>query len=309
MNKIIAIVGPTASGKTALSIEIAKHFNSEIISCDSMQIYKKMNIGTAKPTLEEMQGIPHHMIDICEPYDNFSCADYVHMAKQHITQIHSDNKIPIFCGGTGLYLDNVLSDTRFASYADSIDLNIRNELTAFPPDVLYERLQSIDLPSGETIHPNNTKRIIRALEIYYMTGKTKTQWDMESKTNADIYDTTIIGLDYRNRESLYDQINRRVDIMISSGLVDEVKALDINRLINTTAGQAIGYKEVISYIKNECTFDDMVEQIKLNTRRYAKRQLTWFRRNEKIVWYYAEDFNNNITKYKEVVNNLDRVLT
>jgi tRNA dimethylallyltransferase len=302
MDKIIAVVGPTASGKTALSIDLAEHINGEIISCDSMQIYKKMNIGTAKPTAEETRGITHHMIDIIEPYDNFSCADYVEAAKKCIDEIHSRNKTPIFCGGTGLYLDNVLTDNIFSEHTSVTA--IREELMLLSPNVLHERLRSVDPDSADAIHQNNVKRVVRALEIYYATGKTKTQWDIESRLSADKYDAVIIGLDYRNRDTLYNRIDRRVDIMIADGLVDEVKSLDIDRLILSTAGQAIGYKEVIRYLKNECNFDDMVNEIKLNTRHYAKRQLTWFRRNEKIRWYYAEDFNEDIIKFEEIVNNL-----
>jgi len=302
MNRIIAVVGPTASGKTALSLDLAEYFNSEIISCDSMQIYRQMNIGTAKPAPDEMRGIVHHMIDIAAPYDNFSCADYSAMAKRCVTEMHAANKIPIFCGGTGLYLDSVLTDNTFSS--DKTDPALRDELMSRPPDELYKRLQTVDPDAAEAIHPNNVKRVVRALEIFHTTGKTKTQWDKESRTPYSKYDLTVIGLDYRSRDTLYERIDRRVDMMIAAGLVDEVRSLDIDRLMLSTAGQAIGYKEVIAYLKNQCSYDEMIAEIKLFTRRYAKRQLTWFRRNRNIVWYYGEDFNNDITKYKEIVNNL-----
>lgn len=309
MQKILAVVGPTASGKTTLAIELAKIFNGEIISCDSMQIYRNMNIGTAKPTIDEMNGIPHHLIDIIEPYDNFSCFDYVTAAKNCIDDIKNRNKMPIFCGGTGLYLDSVLTDNKFAEHHSPTDTAIRDRLSQESPANLHQQLQTIDSDSAATIHPNNVKRVIRALEIYYMTGKTKTQWDKESRSDNTIYNPIIIGLDYQNRDLLYEKIDRRVDMMISAGLVDEVKSLDIDRLSLSTAGQAIGYKEVIEYIRNECTFDEMINKIKLNTRRYAKRQLTWFKRNTNIRWYYSENFDNDTTKYKEIVNNLFMLLT
>lgn len=312
MQKIIAVVGPTASGKTTLSIELAKQLNGEIISCDSMQIYKKMNIGTAKPTVNEMQGITHHMIDIVEPYANFSCAEYAKMAKQRINDIQLNGKTPIICGGTGLYLDSVLYNNKFADQpSQPSGDDVRYKLSLESPDVLYNQLKSIDPESAEIIHSNNVKRIIRALEIYYLTGRTKTQWDMDSRSNtcSIVYDTLIIGLDYRNRDTLYNRINKRVDMMINDGLVDEVKSFDIEKFKNSTAGQAIGYKEVIRYIDNEYSFEEMIETIKLNTRHYAKRQLTWFKRNNNIVWYFGEDFDNDITKFKEIVNNLYSVLT
>ena len=302
MNKVIAVVGPTASGKTALSLDIAEYFNSEIISCDSMQIYKQMNIGTAKPATDEMRGIVHHMIDIAEPYDNFSCADYADMAKRCVSELHAADKIPIFCGGTGLYLDSVLTDNTFSS--DKTDMKLREELLSQPPDELYKQLQEIDPESAAATHPNNVKRVVRAIEIYRTTGITKTQWDRESRLTGNKYDAVIIGLDYRSRHTLYDRIDRRVDMMIAAGLIDEVRSLDIDRLMISTAGQAIGYKEVIRYLKNQCSYDEMIAEIKLFTRRYAKRQLTWFRRNKDIVWYYGEDFNDDTTKYKQIVNNL-----
>ena len=302
MNRVIAVVGATASGKTALSLDLAEYLNSEIISCDSMQIYRHMNIGTAKPTIDEMRGIVHHMIDIAEPYDNFSCADYADMAKRCVSEMHAANKTPIFCGGTGLYLDSVLTDNTFST--EKTDMELREELLSQPPDELYKQLREIDSESAEATHPNNVKRVVRALEIYHTTGITKTQWDKESRLTGDKYDAVIIGLDYRNRDTLYARIDRRVDMMISDGLIDEVRSLDIDRLMTSTAGQAIGYKEVIRYLKNQCSYDEMIAEIKLFTRRYAKRQLTWFRRNKNIVWYHGEDFNDDITKFKQIVNNL-----
>lgn len=302
MIDLIAVAGPTASGKTKCAVYVAEFMNGEVISCDSMQIYRRMDIGTAKPTVDEMRGIPHHMIDIVEPYDNFSCADYTVTAKRCIDDIRSRGKIPVLCGGTGLYLDSLLTDNRFAEHPS--DSEIRTELARFSPDELYTQLQTIDPDSASLIHKNNVKRVIRALEIYRLTGKTKTQWDIESRISDNEYNAAVIGLDYRNRNTLYDRINFRVDLMIQSGLVDEVKSLDINKFSESTAGQAIGYKEVIGYLKNEYSHDEMIEKIKLNTRRYAKRQLTWFRRNENINWYYNEDFNKEIIKLEQIVKDL-----
>lgn len=302
MIDLIAVAGPTASGKTKCAVYIAEFMNGEVVSCDSMQIYRHMDIGTAKPTIDEMLGIPHHMIDIVEPYDNFSCADYTLTAKRCIDDIRSRGKIPVLCGGTGLYLDSVLTDNRFAEHTS--DSEIRTELARFSLDELHVQLQMIDPDSASLIHKNNVKRVIRALEIYRLTGKTKTQWDIESRISDNEYNAVIIGLDYRDRNTLYDRINLRVDLMIESGLVDEVESLDINKLSESTAGQAIGYKEVIGYLKNEYSYDEMIEKIKLNTRRYAKRQLTWFRRNKNINWYYNEDFDKEITKFKQIVKDL-----
>ena len=280
--KIIAIVGPTASGKTELSIRVAHALDGEIISCDSMQIYKKMDIGTAKPSKEEMMGIPHHIIDAAEPDSVFSCADYKALAEEAAADIISRNKTPIFCGGTGLYLDSVLK----CGFSPNVPVGIREELSKRDADSLYEQLCSVDPISAQGIHKNNVKRVIRALEIYIGTGRTKTEWDELSKSEESDYDPLIFGLDFENRDVLYDRINRRVDIMLENGLVDEVK--NIRSKLSQTSSQGIGYKEIIKYLDGELSFDDAVELLKKNTRNYAKRQLTYFRRNKNIIWSYPD---------------------
>ncbi len=285
--KIIAIVGPTATGKTALSVELAKRFNGEIISCDSMQIYKNMDIGTAKVKDEETCGIKHHLVGIAEPIENFSCADYAVLAKKKAEEILARGKIPIFCGGTGLYLDSVLSENEFSAAGQ--DTEYREKLMKKSPDELYAELLKIDPQSAEKTHKNNVKRVIRALEIRYITGITKTEWDRRSREKESRYDAFIIGLDYKNRETLYGRINKRVDMMIEEGLINEVKALDCKSFRESTASQGIGYKEILAYIDGKATLSDTVEQIKKNSRNYAKRQITWFRKNKKITWIYRDD--------------------
>ncbi len=292
-SKILAIAGPTASGKTALSIEMAKRYNGEIVSCDSMQIYKFMNIGTAKPTKAEMDGIPHYMIDEISPKDNFSVVQYAERARGYIDDILSRGKLPILVGGTGLYLDSVINNTKFSeSEGDEI---YRNELYALAEkegnSAVHKLLEKIDKESAEKIHENNLRRVIRALEIYKTTGKTMTQVNIES-VQEPLYDCLTIGLDIE-RQMLYDRINRRVDIMISDGLLDEVRGImEMGIDKDTTAMQAIGYKELVSYFEGDCSLDEAVEKIKQESRRYAKRQMTWLRRNENINWIVLQnDYN------------------
>ncbi len=289
-SKILALAGPTASGKTALSIELAKRYNGEIISCDSMQIYKYMDIGTAKPTEEEKQGIPHYMIDIVSPNDNFSVVQYVSLARGYIDDILKRGKLPILVGGTGLYLDSVINNTKFSD-ADG-DEEYRNFLYSLAEKegngAVHKLLEEIDKDSAEKIHENNLRRVIRALEIYKTTGKTMTEVNLES-VREPLYDALIIGLTM-DRELLYERINKRVDIMLRDGLLDEVKALldkGVDR--NSTALQAIGYKELISYFDGETSLEEAIDKIKQESRRYAKRQLTWFRRNEKINWIVLQN--------------------
>ncbi len=300
--KVVSVVGPTASGKTALAIGLANEFNGEIISCDSMQIYKKMDIGTAKPTKEEQASAVHHLIDIVDPDISFSCADYAVMAKEKIVQISSKGKLPIFCGGTGLYVDHVLNNTAFSEagrddeYRDYLNKKIEEEGV----DAVFEELRKVDPESADSIHPNNTKRVVRALEIYHVTGKTKSWWDEESKKAESPYDSIMICLDFKNRDILYERIDKRVDAMLECGLVDEVKSLIFNEGINLsdTARQGIGYKEIIDYLNNKCTLDDAVELIKKGTRNYAKRQLTWFRRYDDVHRIFVDECDN----FEDIVN-------
>ncbi len=284
-NKIIAVAGPTASGKTGLAIELAKRFSGEVVSCDSMQIYCGMDIGTAKPTRDEMCGIPHHMLDIVEPDIRYSVADFVRDARACIDDCISRGKLPVVAGGTGLYMDSVLMNIAFDEVVQ--DMDYRNEMQNFADqfgtEALHKLLREKDADAAEKIHPNNVRRVIRALEVCHTTGKTFTQVNAESRREP-VYDAKIFGID-TDRQILYDRIDRRVDLMLEHGLLDEVKHfydLGLNR--RTTAMQAIGYKELFDYLDGSCSLNDAVEKIKMESRRYAKRQLTWFRRNEAIDW-------------------------
>lgn len=297
---VIAIVGPTATGKTKLGVEIAKHFNGEIISADSMQIYKKLNIGTAKPTTDEQQNIPHHLIDILEPSRDFSVADYVEKAHETIDSINKKSKLPILVGGTGLYINSVLDNVMFSK--SSKDTKLRMELVELNnkkgTDYLLEILKKIDIQSYDRLKTEkNPKRVIRAIEIYKTTGTTVTKHNEQSKLEGTNYTTIKIGLNYENRELLYDKINSRVDKMIDSGLIEECK--EIKKLnLSKTAAKAIGYKELMPYIYGEDTLENCTNNLKQGTRRYAKRQLTWFRRDKDINWIYIDKFDN----YNDLLN-------
>ncbi len=286
-NKVICIVGPTASGKTALSIALAKALSGEIVSGDSMQIYKGMDIGTAKPTSDEREGVPHHMLSVMSPTENYSAARYVEDAGACVEDILFRGKTPIIVGGTGLYIDSLVKGTEFATFEE--DETYRRELWEIyekhGAEFLHDMLKQADSKRAEEIHKNNVKRVIRALEVYKATGKTISQHDEETKSNPPRYDATYIGLMFENRDRLYMRINERVDKMLLDGLLDEVKALlDSGISPDATSMQAIGYKELVSYFRGECTLEAAVEEIKTASRRYAKRQMTWFRRNERINW-------------------------
>ena len=290
--KILAVVGPTASGKSALAIELAKRFNGEIICCDSMQIYKQMNIGTAKPDEEELNSAVHHLFDFADPKVSFSCADYIPLAQAVVEDILSRGKLPIFCGGTGLYLDRFLSGAEFES--TDVDENFRRKMNDFAlefgNEALHQKLREIDPKSADEIHPNNVKRVIRALEIYKTSGRTKSEIDSESKSFESKYDCLQIGLKYENRELLYDRINLRVDKMMQAGLLEETNELLEAGVfeVNATAAQAIGYKELLNYFNNEKTLISAVEDLKMATRRYAKRQMTWFSAHGNVNWLVAD---------------------
>ncbi|MBQ7411916.1 MAG: tRNA (adenosine(37)-N6)-dimethylallyltransferase MiaA [Clostridia bacterium] len=290
--RVLAIVGPTAVGKTALAIELAKRLNGEIISCDSMQIYRGMDIGTAKATIEERAQIKHHLIDILDPHSSFSCADYQVLAREAINDILSRKKTPIFCGGTGLYLDSVLE---IPSFTDTVrDDALRAELEAFAKEngahALHNMLRELDPESAEQIHENNIKRVIRAIEIFKTTGKRKSELDALSREQESPYDSVVFFLCARNKELLYSRIEARVDLMLSLGLLDECRALYNAGVLDgkTTASGAIGYKELIPYLKGEASFEDCVAQLKLSTRHYAKRQLTWFKKKNYHTIYTDE---------------------
>ena len=288
---IIAIVGPTASGKTRLSVELAAHLGAEILSFDSMQIYRGMDIGTAKPTIEERQGIAHHMIDIADPREDYSVSRFVEEADRCLQDILSRGKTAILVGGTGLYIDSLMRGLEFAPLPQS---GVREELTRIAQEegieVLMERLRAVDPESAERIHPSNHKRVIRALEIYLESGKTMTQHNLESQEKPPKYAPLWIGLDYVNRDALYSRINRRVDLMVKQGLLEELQTLLAQGIAhNTTSMQAIGCKELMGYLRGECTLQEAVELLKQASRRYAKRQRTWFRRNPEVNWLMLED--------------------
>lgn len=298
--RIIAVVGPTASGKSGLAVELAKILDGEIISCDSMQVYRGMDIGTAKVTKAEMQGITHHLIDVCEPTEDFSCAQYCELAKKAIEDIQGRGKRVIFCGGTGLYLDSVIGLSCFSEAG--IDEAFRAEMSKKSPDVLHQMLFEIDPESAAAIHKNNVKRVIRALEIYHLTGKTKSECDRRSmELSQPPYESIRIGLNLRDRQTLYGKINERVDIMMRAGLIDEVKRLDCPAFRSSTASDGIGYKEILNYFDGWGTLYEAIEQIKKNSRNYAKRQLTWFKRNQAVNWIFTDDFEGE-NKFKLIVN-------
>ena len=283
--KLVCVVGPTASGKTAYAIELAKARDGEIISCDSMQIYKYMDIGTAKPTAEERAAVPHHMVDFVDPNTDYSVADFAAEARRCIADVLGRGRLPVLCGGTGLYVDSILNGIDFSE--DRRDDEYRAELRQLAEergnDAVYAQLVEADPEEAEKVHPNNLKRVIRALEICKTSGMTKTEADRRA-VGGRSYDAELIGLT-AERETLYGRINERVDRMMEQGLLDEVrKILDMNVRRNSTAMQAIGYKELIEYLDGRCGLDEAVETIKRESRRYAKRQLTWFKRNKNIKW-------------------------
>lgn len=281
----MVIAGPTASGKTALAAELAKKYNGEVVSADSMQIYKRMDIGTAKPTKEETAGIPHHMIDILEPWEKFSVAEYVNMAHGIIADITRRNKLPILAGGTGLYIDSLINDVEFSE--EKNDNSIRERLNELAKtegaEALLKILKKCDPVSYEKIHPNNIKRVIRAIEYFELTGKTISEHNEESKKKISRYAPIMLMID-RPREYLYERIEKRVDMMINNGLIEEVAALrDMGLTKKDTSMQGIGYKEVLDYLHGTSTKDEMIRIIKRDTRHYAKRQLTWFGRNKDML--------------------------
>lgn len=283
--KILAIVGPTASGKTALSIALAKKLDGEVVSFDSMQVYRGMDIGTAKPTIAERDGVPHHMFDVVMPSEAFSCADYTPLARKCIADIHARGKLPILVGGTGLYLESVLYQNEFAD--KTTDAELRAALSTRSPDDLWAELSAVDPVAASAIHKNNVRRVIRALEIYKLTGLTKTELDAQSRQKESLYDSTLIGIDFADRAVLEERMAIRVDAMLADGLVAEVSAL--RGYLSETAGQAIGYKELLAYLDGKETLDSATATIKLRTRQYAKRQRTWFAHMQNVQWWLRRD--------------------
>ena len=300
--KVILIVGPTASGKTSLGVAVAKHFNGEVVSCDSMQIYNNMPIASAAPKVEETDGIVHHLVGFADPSVKFSVAQFVSMATEAINDILSRGKMPVIVGGTGLYVDSLISGVEFCDEDNAeIREKLEREAESIGFEAMLERLRKVDPETAAKYHINDRKRIIRALEIYEIHGRSKSELDRESKRLGARYDAVWIGLTFRDRSILYDRINRRVDIMLEEGVLDEAgKAFSDGS--GKTAVQAIGHKEFFPYFKGEVELVDAVENLKTETRRYAKRQLTWFRRNQEINWIYADETTDVVSKAIETVN-------
>ena len=308
---IIVVLGPTASGKTALAVELAKLYNGEVISADSMQIYRGMDILTAKPTEEEKQGIKHHLMDFLEPETDFSVADYVKLANIAVDDISRRGKIPILTGGTGLYINSLIDNIKFDDTTG--DKEYRERLLAIANEkgnrYLWERLLEVDEKTALSVHENNISRVIRALEVFEKTGERLSEHKKSSRLEESRFEPAMIGLTFSDRQMLYDRINKRVDTMIANGLVKEAKEIYYNRNLNT-AHQAIGYKELIPYFSGQASLEDCIEKIKMETRRYAKRQLTWFRRDKRINWIEVDKYKNieeileNVKKYIAICINL-----
>ncbi|MBQ6632591.1 MAG: tRNA (adenosine(37)-N6)-dimethylallyltransferase MiaA [Ruminococcus sp.] len=304
MDKIplLVIAGPTASGKTELSVELAKKYGAEIVSADSMQIYKGLAIATAKPTAEEMQGVPHHLMDFLSPDTPFSVADYVKLARERIADIYSRGKLPIVCGGTGLYVSSLLNNITFDDTAGDpqIRARIEQEIKDRGAHAVWERLEAADPETACLVHENNTPRLIRALEVYEKTGIPLSQHKINSRREPSPYDALIYGLTFSDRQLLYERIDKRVDIMVGQGLVEECRAVWRSSGLATCA-QAIGYKELIPYFEGQAELSVCIDKIKLETRHYAKRQMTWFRRVDGISWIERD----NLCKLKKIIEKIE----
>ena len=308
MNNIICIAGPTASGKTALAVELAKEFNGEVISCDSMQIYKRMDIGTAKPTADEMQGIVHHMIDVAEPDEDFSVGKYCAMASPIIDDLVARGKTAIIAGGTGLYMDSLIRGNDFAPVPST---GKREELEAQADEMgleyMKQWLQKIDPEAAARIH--DRKRVIRALEVYLETGETITEHNRKTQAIPPRYNPLWLGLDFDPRALLYERIDLRVGIMLEMGLVEEIKALLASGIPEKcTAMQAIGYKEFVAALEGQCSIEEAADEVRKSSRHYAKRQLTWFRRNKNMNWLTRRDGEGSeeiIARARRIIRNFD----
>ena len=298
--KLLVLIGPTAVGKTQTSIKLAKAFNGEIISGDSMQIYKKMDIGTAKIMQAEMEGIPHYLIDIKNPDETFSAAEFQELGREKISDITNRERLPMIVGGTGLYIQSVLFDYHFSEAPSDASFRKNLEMQAEKDGniVLHAQLMRMDPESGRRIHPNNIRRVIRAIEIFHCTGKTMSELQ-QSQPIESIYDVAIIGLTLE-REKLYERINKRVEIMIENGLIKEVETLFQQGYKDCQSIQAIGYKELYEYFYGNVTLEEAVENLKQNSRRYAKRQLTWFRNKMDVKWFDMTEANNPILLGKKI---------
>ena len=311
MDNIICIAGPTASGKTALSIALAKELNGEVVSCDSMQVYKRMDIGTAKPTLEEMDGVPHHMLSVAEPWENFSVGKYTDMATPIVDSILARGKTAIIVGGTGLYMDALIRGNDFAPVPST---GRREELEKLAAEqgiaVVIDMLRKVDPESAERLHPADQKRIIRAMEVYLETGKTITQHNLETQQIPDRYHPVWFALEDAQRATLYARIDRRVEVMVEQGLIAEIESLLREGVPESaTAMQAIGYKEFVDALRGRCSMQTAVALVQQASRKYAKRQLTWFRRNPNIHWLRREEDEKNaeiLAKARRVLAESDK---
>lgn len=301
--KILAVVGATASGKTALAVELAKEYNGEVISCDSMQIYKYMDIATAKPSKEEMQGIKHHLMDFLEPTQSFSVADFTALACEAAKDISSRGKLPVLCGGTGLYFSSFIDNISFSDFGADEDYRRQLEERAKKEgaQTLLEELAEYDPETAASLHPNNLKRIIRAMEHYKASGIPISEQNRLSRLKPSPYDSLIIGIAYKDRQKLYDRINKRVDIMLENGLLQEAKEY-YSRDNSSTASAAIGYKELKPYLDGECSLEEAAESLKQETRRYAKRQITWFKRDKRVRWIYADETSSLVEQARKIIS-------
>ncbi len=289
---VAAVVGPTATGKTRLAVELALRFGGEVISADSMQIYRGLDVGTAKPTPEEMRGVPHHLVGFLDPAQTFSVADYVRLASEAVADVRKRGKLPVVAGGTGLYVSSLLEGLRFSPEGrdEGLRRRLREKAERDGAQALFDELRAFDPESAARIHPNNVGRVIRAIEVYRVSGVTMTEQMRRSRAVSPPYDAAVVGLAYRDRAKLYEAIDRRVDGMMEKGLLEEAKSVfSMERA--PTAVQAIGYKEFFPYFRGECPLAESVEAVKRESRRYAKRQLTWFRRSEAVEWLFVDEFD------------------
>ena len=310
MNRIICIAGPTASGKTALAVELAKELNGEVVSCDSMQVYRRMDIGTAKPTKEEMQGIVHHMIDVAEPDEDFSVSRYCDMAAPIVDDILARGKTAVIAGGTGLYMDSLIRGNAFAPFpATGVRERLEAQADAEGMESMLEWLRSVDPASAARLHLSDRKRIIRALEVFLETGETITEHNRKTQAIPPRYTPLWLGLDFADRAELYHRIDTRVDAMLEMGLMEEIRELLASGIpAKCTAMQAIGYKEFVNALNGEETVEKAAEEVKKSSRHYAKRQLTWFRRNPAIHWLTRQTGQKNeeiLTAARQIIYDFD----
>lgn len=303
MIKTVFIVGPTASGKTALSIEIAKKFGGEIVCADSMQIYKGIHIASAAPDESEKSGVPHHLLEFLDLSQSFSVADYVKSARAVIKDINARGKLPVIVGGTGLYINSLLDNIEYIEQETDLKLreSLEKKFDLIGADAMLKELAQFDKVSAESLHPNNRRRIIRAFEVYIQTGKTITEQNILSKQNKNNLKPLVLGINFKDRQLLYERINKRVDLMLQNGLLSEAEQT-FNSNSKNGGFQAIGHKELYGYFKGECSISQAAENLKMQTRRYAKRQITWFGKDERINWLYPDTDNDIFVKAENLVN-------